>query len=657
MTVPFSVAQCSMCQYYVMVSFSQKEKKKKKLELFDDCACVFECRPGSLDVPQKPSPATPRTGRKLKTPGSDSDSFTSPNPVSKTPKDRSPKVVDRRSPRSPATEKKRPSRVSELEHQLAQLQEELKKAKDQLSSSESWKSRAQQEAEEAKQQLAAMLGKLEETQKQLKELSDSEEARVQELRKISQDRDRAWQSELEAVQTQHSMDSAALASALNEIQRLKIQLDRVSESEASHARHAESAHAEIQSLRLELSETLELVEKLKSQLNDSRESEAQALEEVSRAQTLLEVVKTTEETLQSEHAKAMESCKSLLVELEHSKNRVNSLEELVRNLQADLDNSSKISAYPSDDIKALCENGECDQSDMLKTELNNLKHEASQLRDALEAAERRYQDQYLQSTMQIRNAFELVKHAQSESCQREAELEAKLIESRDEVEELKAKLIEKENALQSVSCENNGLNLNVEKNKPAERETELEIELKNSESVLEDLKASLLEKETQLQSITEENEMLKSEIQKREIERSKASDEALASAEAARAAEREALMKLGYLTEEADKSCRKAARVTEQLDAAQAANSEMEAELRRLKVQSDQWRKAAEAAAAMLSTGNNGKYVERTGSLDYHTIGGKLGSPFSEDMDDDSPKKKNGNMLKKIGVLLKKGHK
>ncbi|KAE9447894.1 hypothetical protein C3L33_20196, partial [Rhododendron williamsianum] len=96
----------------------------------------------------------------------------------------------------------------------------------------------------------------------------------------------------------------------------------------------------------------------------------------------------------------------------------------------------------------------------------------------------------------------------------------------------------------------------------------------------------------------------------------------------------------------------------EQLDASQAANAEMEAELRRLKVQSDQWRKAVEAAAAMLSTGNNnGKYVERTGSLDYHTIGGKLGSPFSEDLDDESPKKKNGGVFKKIGVMLKKGQK
>ncbi|KAK4432428.1 Interactor of constitutive active ROPs 2, chloroplastic [Sesamum alatum] len=599
-------------------------------------------RPGSLDVPQKLSPATPRTGRKLKTLGSDSDSMTSPSPVSKTLKDKSPKVVDRRSPRSPATEKKRPIRVSELEPQLAQLQEELNKAKDQLSSSESCKRRAQQEAEETKKQLAAMSAELEETQKQLKELSDSEEARVQELRKISQDRDRSWQSELEALQKQHSMDCAALASALNEIQRLKIQLDRVCESEASQAKHAESAHAEVQSLRIELTETLGLVEKLKNQLNDSRESEGLALEELGRAQMLLEVVKTTEETLKSEHANALESYQSLLAELEQSKNRVNSLEELVCNLQDDLAKSREITANPPDD-----------QSEKLKAELNNFKKEASQLRDALEAAERRYQDQSHESTLQIQNAYELVEHAKSESCQREAELEAMLRQSRAEVEELKTTLIERENALEIISCEN----LKVQNNQLAERETELEMQLKTSESILDDLKASLLEKETRLQSITEENEQLKSEIMKREIERSRASDEALALAEAAKAAEREALMKLGYLTEEADKSCRKAARVTEQLDAAQAANNEMEAELRRLKVQSDQWRKAAEAAAAMLSTGNNGKYVERTGSLDYHTLGGKLSSPYSEDTDDESPKKKNSNMLKKIGVLLKKGQK
>ncbi|KAJ8570810.1 hypothetical protein K7X08_037782 [Anisodus acutangulus] len=564
----------------------------------------------TVEVPQKTSPTAPKTARKLKTPGSDAPT--------RTPKERSPKAV-RRSPRSPAVEKNHPTRDSDLETHLAQLQEALKKVKDQLNSSESLKRRAQLEAEEAKKQLAAMSEQLEDSEKQLLELSDSEEARLLELRKLSQDRDRAWESELEAFQRQHEFDSAALASAMNEIQKLKIQLDRVADSADNQACHAESAYAEIQSLRGELMETLTLVEKLRNQLNDSKKSEACALEEVSKARMPLEAAKVTEDTLRSEGLKAMEACRSLSLELEQSNNRVATLEELICELQsADLGIENMNSAQ---------ENRVNLEAEEVKTELSILQVEVSQLRVALEVSETRYQEEYIQSTLQIRSAYELVEQSKSESIQKEAEWEAKLNAGKAELDELKENLTNKEAKLQNISDENN----------------DAVVVLRESESTLADLRASLYDKETELQSIKEENEMLKSEMKK-----SKVNDEALALAEAARIAEKEALMKLGHLIEEADNSSRKAARVTEQLDAAQNANSEMEAELRRLKVQSDQWRKAAEAAAAMLSTGNNGKYSERTGSLDF---------PLSEDTDDDSPKKKNGNMLKKIGVLLKKGQK
>lgn len=609
-------------------------------------------RSSSSEVPQKTSPATPRTTQKLKTPRAEADSVPSPNSASRTPKDRSPKVADRKSSRSPASEKKRPARVVELETQLAQLQEELKKSKDLLSASESWKKKSQQEAEDAKKQLAAMSMKLEESEKQLQELSDSEEVRVQELRKISQDRDRAWQSELEALQKQHSMDSAALASSMNEVQKLKIQLDRLAESEAAQARHAESAHNEIQNLRLELTETFALVEKLKTQLSESKESEAFALEEVRKAQGQLEAAKAMEETLRSEDLRTKEAYQSLVLELEKSKSQIDSLEDLVSKLQADLNTSGKGSANASNNVEINLEKEKGKEPE----ELDNVKLEVSQLRAALESSEKRYQEEYIQSTLQIRSAFELVEQTKSESCQREADLEEKLKVAKADIEDLKARLLDKESELQTISTENKGLNLEVEGDHPIGTD-QVKREFQESESVLESLQTSLMDKETELQSVMEENEILKSEINNRELERSKLNDEARALAEAARAAEKEALMKLGYLTEEADKSTRKVERVTEQLDAAQAANSEMEAELRRLKVQADQWRKAAEAAAAMLSTGNNGKYVDRTGSLDYQTLGGKLSSPYSEDLEDDSPKKKNGNMLKKIGVLLKKGPK
>ncbi|KAL9374060.1 hypothetical protein Peur_033680 [Populus x canadensis] len=617
-----------------------------------------KAKTSSLEVPQKKSPATPRT-RQLKTPGSENNSV-SPNPASRTPKDRSPKVTERRLSQSPATEKKRPSRISELETQLAQLQEDLKKAKDQLNASESWKRRAHQEAEDTKKQLLTMSEKFEESQQQLMELSSSEDVRVQELRKVSHDRDKAWQSELEAMQKQHSIDSAALASAMNEIQRLKNQLEMVVESEASQTKHAESAYAELQGLRLELTETLSLVEKMKTELSDTRESEAQALELVSKTQKQLEEANATAEMLQADDVKAMEAYRSLSLELEQSRAQVKPLEELVSKLQADPANiCGKTVMNPTGDVEVLQESVENEETKQLKAEMNLLKHEVGQLKSALEASETRYQEEYIQSTLQIRSAYEQVERTKLESGHREAELEAELKKAKNNIEELRANLMDKETELQGISEENEGLALKIEKNQPSERESELALELKKLEHDLAELKASLLDKEAKLQSVAEENETLWKEIKKGEMEKSKVNDEAVALAETARAAEHEALMKLGYLTEEADKSSRRAARVTEQLDAAQAANTEMEAELRRLKVQSDQWRKAAEAAAAMLSTGNNGKFVERTGSLDnnYNPIPGNMGSPFSEDMDDDSPKKKNGNMLKKIGVLWKRGQK
>lgn len=553
----------------------------------------------TLEVPQR----TPKTARQLKTSGAEPENSSTQSPVTRTPKPRSPKVSERRSPRTPTSEKKRPGRVAELETQLANLQEELKKAKDQLSQSEASKKRANEDADVAKKELADMSEKLQDSQQQLDEISASEESRLQELRKISQDRDRAWESELEAVQKHHSMDSAALASAMNEIQKLKIQLEKLSESEANQAKYAESAHNDVLALRLELSETLAVVEELKTQLNDSKDSEAKALEIVSQTQEQLEAVKSTEEAMRSEKVKAMEACDSLTTELE------------------------KLKAESHGDAQVDDEE----------------ESEVAKLRLALEGAEKRYQEEYIQTTLQIRSAYELVEQSRSESCEKVQILEANLEKSKAELEDLKAKLIEKEEKLQNVSEENKNLNeklkLTTDENKNTEDDNADVVELKRLEADLEDLKRVMIEKETELKNITEENKRLM-------MEKDQVAE-----------GEKEAVMKLGYLTEEAEKSGRKVVRVTEQLDLAQPANAEMEAELRRLKVQSDQWRKAAEAAAAMLSGGNNGKFVERTGSLDSHTIGGKLNSPFSEDMEDESPKKKNGNMLKKIGVLLKKSQK
>ncbi|KAK9279758.1 hypothetical protein L1049_013440 [Liquidambar formosana] len=620
-----------------------------------------KARSGSSEVPQRVSP---RAVRQLKITGLESNSASSSNQASRTPNNRSPKVVERKSPRSPVSElqKKRPSKVSELESQISQLKEDLKKTKDQLSSSESWKMQAQQESEESKKQLLAMSSKLEESQQQLQELSTSEEARVIELQKISQEHDRAWQSELEAVQKQHSVDSAALASAMNEIQQLKVQLDMVDESESAQTKNTELAHAELQSLKGKIAETLSLVEDMKNQLRDCKESEAQAQALVGETLLQLETAKRTVETFRVDGIKAMEAYSSIASELDQSRARVNLLEGLVSKLKADLINASSNGSQNSAANRELeleiGENGKIGESIQLEAELNSAKSEVEQLRSALENAEIRYHEEEIRNTVQIKSTNELMEQIKSVSSQRVAELEAELEKTKADIEELKANLMDKETELQGISEENEVLNMKLEKSLSRQREYELERDLKKSREDVADLKANLMDKETEFQNISEENEMLKLEVKRREADGGKM-NEVVAELEAARAAEREALMKLGGVTEEADKSSRRAAQVAEQLEAAQAATAEMEAELRRLKVQSDQWRKAAEAAATMLSAGNHGKFMERTGSLDsnFDPVTGKISSPYSEDMDDDSLKKKNGNMLKKIGVLWKKPQK
>ncbi|KAL5135296.1 Interactor of constitutive active ROPs 2, chloroplastic [Glycine soja] len=616
-----------------------------------------KARVGASEVPQKKSPATPRTARQLKTPNSDAYSVSSPNAAKKTPKDRSPKVIECRSPHSPISEKKRPSKVQELESQIARLQEDLKNAKDQLNSSESWKRKAQQEAEEAKKQLVDLTKELQESHQQLLDFSASEEVRLQELRKISQDRDREWQSELEAVQKQQAMDSAALASAMNEIQKLKIQLERVCGSEATQINSSESAHAEIQELKMELDKTLSLVEKLKNEVGDCKESESRALEVVGKMQMQLETANQTVETLRSDGMKAAEAYKSLAFELEQSRTQAKSLEELVSKLQADLlsnANKSMLGPTPTNENEPSQENEEINQ---LKAELISAKAEVGQLKSVLDISEVRYQEEYIQSTLQIRCAFEQLERAKSESSQREVELYEELRRAKADTEELRANLMDKESQLLSLSGENMELNSKINENQSTRRQSELVIELKKLDADVEELKENLLDRETELQNIAAENSMLKMDI-KEELEKNKITNEALASAEAARAAEQEALTKLGSITEEADKSNKRVVQVTEQLDAAQAANSELEAELRRLKVQSDQWRKAAEAAASMLSAGNNGKFVDRNCSREnsFNSVTGKMNSPYLLDTDGESPKKKNTNMMKKIGVLWRRNH-
>ncbi|KAJ6751905.1 hypothetical protein OIU85_002335 [Salix viminalis] len=130
---------------------------------------------------------------------------------------------------------------------------------------------------------------------------------------------------------------------------------------------------------------------------------------------------------------------------------------------------------------------------------------------------------------------------------------------------------------------------------------------------------------------------------------------------------------LGQLGEELGASKANAAQLKVKLEAAEGANEALETEMKKMKVQTEQWRKAADAAAAVLAGGveMNGRIPERCGSMDKHFGGvfepqaggyaGFVGSPgMADDLDDGfgSSGKRKSSGIKRIGDLWKKkGHK
>uniref|UniRef100_A0A0E0KXY7 Uncharacterized protein n=1 Tax=Oryza punctata TaxID=4537 RepID=A0A0E0KXY7_ORYPU len=616
-----------------------------------------EVRNGPSDAPQKASPATPRSSRVAKTGGNETDSA-GITPTRSTP-ERSPKVTERRSPRSPITEKKRPSRLSELESRVSQLQDELKKAKEQLNLSESRRRHTQQEAEEAKKQEQAATSKLEDLQRQLAEFSAAEESRLQELRKVSQERDRAWESELEAVKKQQSVDSAGLSSALSEIQRLKQQLEATTESDAAHAKQCEFTESELEGLKQEMELRLATIEGLKLNVGESDKAVAEANAVAAETKKQLETAKATIDSLLAEGARLQECLRSKDAELGQSMARLATLEEDLKKAQTEGNGHLK-NEQDKDNIDGSF--GSPDHGEAVEKVVVTIPNgngicggsgaEIEQLRTALEVAEIRYQEEQTRTTIETKTAYEMLENAKSEYESRVRYLELELKSKNDELTEAKAALAVRSDGKSELM------------------QPELEAKLMKSITDMTELKASLMDKETALQSVMEENETLKSEVGKKATEVQQRYEAAVAELELAKAAEQDVRMRLGYVTEEADKSSRRAARASEQLDAAQAASAEMETELRRLRVQSDQWRKAAEAAAAALGGGGVGvggggigRNVERTGSLEpaeytNSMIGGKLASsPFSDEPEEESPKRRNSGVLRRMSGLWKKSPK
>lgn len=293
-----------------------------------------------------------------------------------------------------------------MQNQLVQAQEDLKKAKDQLAATEEEKFLVMDELKEMKKVADDANLRLSEAlsaQKHAEEGWKAEKIRAQELELASigmaQKRDQAWQLELEAVQRQHALDVETLSSVEQELirigQELSIALKTRDEAlrEAGVAkRSAETNHKRVNDLSKELqlmkesinsdscnlkgeldpeeaapmiellkhefnkekhmeaqlAERESLIENLKLEVQDAKEAEAQALNQLSEIRTRLE---TTEQELEKAKASEMRTSESLVAQtkqldkttiaLEEAKFEVASLHETVRSLETSIGQSSK----------------------------------------------------------------------------------------------------------------------------------------------------------------------------------------------------------------------------------------------------------------------------------------------------------------------------
>ncbi|XP_042520618.1 interactor of constitutive active ROPs 4 [Macadamia integrifolia] len=175
------------------------------------------------------------------------------------------------------------------------------------------------------------------------------------------------------------------------------------------------------------------------------------------------------------------------------------------------------------------------------------------------------------------------------------------------------------------------------------------------------LNEKLTEKVKELEISREENERLKRQAK-----------EAGAKAASALANEEESILKLNKIGEELEESKVNLCRLKEKHEAVEAAKEVLETEMKKLKVQTEQWKKAADAAAAILSDGvemNGRRVAVRCGSMDKHIgsgfgaadgFGGIVGSPLmADDLDDgfEIGKRKGAGMRMFSDLWKKKGQK
>ncbi|CAI0409331.1 unnamed protein product [Linum tenue] len=182
---------------------------------------------------------------------------------------------------------------------------------------------------------------------------------------------------------------------------------------------------------------------------------------------------------------------------------------------------------------------------------------------------------------------------------------------------------------------------------------------KKHEEEMNELRAKLEERKRELLESNQEKEELRKQL-----------DEAASRIECGKAKEEEMRSRLSRVEEAVEASRGNAAELACQLEAVKEGKEVLECEMKRMRVQTEQWRKAADAAAAVLA-GGNGRFVvsdQRCASMEkpfggggsmFETPAGYVGSPgFGDDMDEGygsgGKQRKGSSGIKMFGDLWKR---
>ncbi|KAE9585096.1 hypothetical protein Lal_00017903 [Lupinus albus] len=180
-----------------------------------------------------------------------------------------------------------------------------------------------------------------------------------------------------------------------------------------------------------------------------------------------------------------------------------------------------------------------------------------------------------------------------------------------------------------------------------------ELALRNDE--IASLKSSLEDKGKELETVNNENENLKNQL-----------NEAVSKLSASQTKEEGMNLQLKQLGDELEASKGSTYKLKEKLKSTEVEKSALESEMKKLRVQTEQWRKAADAAAAVLAGDVDMRVPERCGSMDKHFGGtfetpagrynGYVGSPgIADDLDDSfGTGKRKGSGMRMFGDLWKK---